>query len=145
MKVGGRGRFLAHGAPRVQEERKNDLQSRRTTRRTKTRSIVMEHSNQPTLEDLKVIGEMGLTPLRTRVHPMAGHLSDSSSDEHMPSPMLRLTYSNPQAAGALEGPTYRPLTTQQYLANELRMEEGFGRSSWAQADPNRSRIMDAVE
>ena len=63
----------------------------------------------------------------------------------MPSPMLRLTYSNPEAAGALVGPTYRPLTTQPYSAIELRMEEGFGRSIWAQADPNRSRMMDGVE
>ena len=70
----------------------------------------MDNSNQPTLEDLNVIGEMGVTPLRTRVHPMGGHLSDSSSDEHVPSPMMRLTYSNPQAAGALVGPAYRSLS-----------------------------------
>ena len=36
---------------------------------------------------------------------MGGHPSDSSSNEHMPTPMLRLTYSNQQAAGALVGPT----------------------------------------
>ena len=72
----------------------------------------MDDSNQPTLEELNVIGEMGPTPLRARVHPMGGHLSDSSSEKHMPSPMLRLSYSNPQAAAALVGPTYRPLTTQ---------------------------------
>ena len=89
----------------------------------------MHDANEPTLEDLNVIGEMGPTPLRTRVHPMGGHPSDSYSDEHMPSPMLRLTYSNPQAAGALAGPTYRPLTTQQYPANERGVEEGFGRST----------------
>ena len=65
----------------------------------------MDDSNQPTLEDLNVIDEMGPTPLRTRVHPMGGHPSDSSSNEHMPTPMLRLTYSNQQAAGALVGPT----------------------------------------
>ena len=105
----------------------------------------MDDSNQPTLEDLNVISEVGRTPLRARIHPMGGHPSDSSSHQHMPSPMLRLTYSNPQAAGALVGPTYRPLTTQQHPANEPRMEEGFGRSTWAQADPNRSRMMDAVE
>ena len=81
----------------------------------------------------------------TRVHPIGGNPSDSSSDEHMPSLMLRLTYSNPQAAGALVGPMYRPLTTQQYPANEPRKEEGFGRSTWAQFDPNRKRMMDAVE
>ena len=91
------------------------------------------------------MGEMGPTPLKTRVRPMGGHPSDSSSDEHMPRPMLKLTYSNPQAAAALVGPTYRPLTTQQYPANEPQMEEGFGRSAWAEADPNRSRMMDAVE
>ena len=51
----------------------------------------------------------------------------------------------PAGACALVGPTYRPLTTQQYSANEPRMEEGFGRSPWAEADPNRSRMMDAVE
>ena len=96
----------------------------------------MHDSNQPTLEDGNDIGEMGPTPLRMRVHPMDGHLSNSSSDEHFPSPMLRLTYSNPQAAGALVGPLYRPMTTQQYPANEPRMEAGFGRSSWAQVDPN---------
>ena len=112
------------------------MQGRRTTRRTSTRSIVTDGSNQPTLEDMKVICEMGPTPLRTRVYPMGGHLSDSSSDEHMPSPMLRVTYSNPQAASALVGPTYRLLTTQPYLANEPRMEEGFGMSAWAEADPN---------
>ena len=105
----------------------------------------MNDSNQPTLEDLNVIGEMGPTPLRTRVRPMGGHPSGSSSDEHMPSPMLRLTYSNPQAASALVGPTYRPLIMQQYPANELRMEESFGRSAWAQADPNRGRMIDAVK
>ena len=37
------------------------------------------------------------------------------------------------------------MTTQQYPANEKRMEEGFRRRTWAQADPNRSRMMDAVE
>ena len=105
----------------------------------------MDDANQPTLEDLNVIGEMGPTPLRTRIHPVGGHPSDSSSDEHMPSPMLRLTYSDPQAASALVGPTYKPLTTQQHPANEPRMQEGFGSSFWAQADPNRSRMMDAVE
>ena len=89
----------------------------------------MDDSNQPTLEDLNVIGGMGPTPLRTRIHRMGGHPSDSSSDEHMPSPMLRLTYSNPQAAGASVGPMYRPLTAQQYPANEPLMEEGFGRSA----------------
>ena len=82
----------------------------------------MDDSNQPTVEDLNVIGETGRTPLRTRVSFMGGHPSDSSSDKHMPSPMLRLTYSNPQAAGALVGPTYRSLTTQQYPANKPRME-----------------------
>ena len=60
----------------------------------------MDDSNRPTLEDLKVIGEMQPTPLRTRVHPTGGHPSDPSSDEHMRSRMLRLTYSNPQASGA---------------------------------------------
>ena len=105
----------------------------------------MDDSNQPTLEDLNVIGEMGPTPLRTRGHFMGGHPSDSSSEEHMPSIMLRFTYKNPQAASALVGPTYRPLTTQQHLAREPRMEEGFGRSTWAQADPDRRRMMDAVE
>ena len=105
----------------------------------------MDYSNQPTLEDLNVIGEMGPTPLRTRLHPMGGHPSDSSSDEHMPSSMLRLNYSNPQAANALVRPTYRPLTTQQHSASELQMEEGFGRSSWARVDPNRSRKMDAFD
>ena len=105
----------------------------------------MDDSNQHTLDDLNVIGKTGPTPLRTRVHPMGGHPSDSSSDEHMPRPMLRLTYGNSQAAGALVGPTYRPLTTPQHLANEPQMEEGFGRSTWAQADPNRNRMMDAVE
>ena len=105
----------------------------------------MDDSNQPTLEDLNVIGEMGPRPLRTRVHPMGGHPSDLSSDEHMPSPMLSLTYSNPQAAGALVAPTYKSLNTQQYPVNELRMHEGFGRSIWVQADRNRSRMMDAVE
>ena len=59
--------------------------------------------------------------------------------------MLGFIYSNPQAAGEFVGPTYRPLTTQQYPANVPRMEEGFGRSTWAQADPNRRRRMDAVE
>ena len=63
----------------------------------------------------------------------------------MPSATLSSTYSNPQAAGALVGATYRPLTTQQHPANEPRMEEGFGRSTWAQVNPNRSRMMDAVE
>ena len=58
--------------------------------------------------------------------------------------MLRLTYSNPQAAGALVGPTYRFLTTQQHPANKPRMEESFGRSTWAQADSSRSQMMDAV-
>ena len=105
----------------------------------------MDDSNQPTLEDLNVIGEMGPTPLGTRVHPMGGHPSDSSSDKHMPGQMLRLTYRIPQAAGALVGPTYRPLTTQPYPASEPRMEKGFGMSTWAQADHNRSRRMDAVE
>ena len=105
----------------------------------------MDDSNEPTLEDLNVIGETGPTPLRTSVLPMGGRQSDSYFDEHMPSPMLRLTYSNPQAAGALVGPTYRPLSTQQYPVNEPQMEEGFGRSAWAQADPNRSRMMDTVE
>ena len=105
----------------------------------------MGDCNQPTLDDLNIIGKVGLTPLRTHVHPMGGHPSDSSSDEHMHSSMLRLTYSNPQAAGALAGPTYRPLTTHQYPANEPRMEEGFGRSTWVQGDPNRSRMMVAVE
>ena len=76
---------------------------------------------------------------------MGGHPLESSSDEHMPSSMLRLTYSNPQAAGALVGRTYRPLTTQQHPAREPRMQEVFGRSTWAQADPNRSQMMDAVE
>ena len=65
----------------------------------------MDDSNQPTLEDLNVIGEMGPTPPRTHVHPMGGNPSDSSCDEHMPSPTLVLTYSNPQAAAALVGPT----------------------------------------
>ena len=105
----------------------------------------MDDSNQPTLEDLNIIGEMGPTPLRTRVHPLGRHPSDISSDEHMPSLMLRSTCSHLQAAGAFVGPTYRPLTTQQYLANEQRIEEGFSRSTWAQADPNRSRMMDAVK
>ena len=105
----------------------------------------MDDSNQPTLGDLNVISWMGPTPLRTRVHPTGGHPSDSSSDEHMPSLMLRLTYRDPQAAGALVGPTYRPLTTQQHPANEPWMGEGFRRSTWAQADPNRSQMMDAVE
>ena len=76
---------------------------------------------------------------------MGGCPLDSSSDEHMPSLMLGLTYSNLQAARALVGPTYRPLTTQQHPANQPRVEEGFGRSTWAQADPNRSRMMNAVE
>ena len=76
---------------------------------------------------------------------MGGHPLDSSSDEHMLSRVLRLTYSSPQAASALVGPTYRPLTTQQRPANEPRMEEGFGRSTWAQVDPNRSQMMNAVE
>ena len=80
----------------------------------------MDDSDQPTLEDRNVIGEMRRTPLRTGVHPMGGHLSDSSSDEHMAGPVLRLTYSNPQAAGALVGPTYKPLTTEQHPANEPR-------------------------
>ena len=105
----------------------------------------MDYSNLPTLEDLNVIGEMIPAPLRTRVHPMGGHPLDSSSNKHMPSPMLRPTYSNPQAAGALVGCTYRPLTIQLYPANERLMEEGFGRSTWAQADANRSRMMNAVE
>ena len=105
----------------------------------------MDNSNQPTLQHLNVIGEMGLTPLQTRVHPMGGHPSDSSSDDHMPSLMLRLTYSNPQAARALVGSTYRPLTTQQHPTSKLRMQEGFGRSDSAQVDPNRSRLKDAVE
>ena len=105
----------------------------------------MDDSNQPKLEDLSVIGEIGPTPLRTHVHPMGGHLSDSSCDEHMPSLRLRVNYSNPQAASVWVGPTYRPLTTQQHRANELRMEEGFSRATSAQADPNRSRMMDAVE
>ena len=96
----------------------------------------MDDSNQPTIEDPKVIGEMGPTPLGTRVHPMGGHPSDSSSDKHMPSHMLRLTYRIPQAAGALVAPTYRPLTTQPYPASEPRMKKGFGMSTWAQADPN---------
>ena len=96
----------------------------------------MHNSSLPIVEDLNVIGKMGPTQLRTRIHPMDGHPSDSPSDEHMPCPMVRLTYSNPQAAGALVGPTYRPSNTQQYLANEPRMEKGFGRSSWPQADPN---------
>ena len=104
----------------------------------------MDHSNQPRLEDLNVIGEMGPTPLRIRVHPMGGHPWDSPFDEHMPSPMLRLTYNNPQAAGALVGPMYWPLTTQQHPAKEPPMEEGFGRSISAQADPNRSQMIDAV-
>ena len=103
----------------------------------------MDDSNQPTSEDLNVIGEMGPTALRIGVHFMGGHPSVSTSDEHMPSPMLRLTYSNLQATGALVGPTHRPLTTQPYQANELRMEEGFGRSTWPQADPNGSGMMDA--
>ena len=34
---------------------------------------------------------------------------------------------------------------QPYPANEPRMEEGFGRSTWAQSDANQSRMMDAVE
>ena len=105
----------------------------------------MDDSNQPTLEGLDVTGEMGPTPLRRHIHPMGGHPSDSSSDEHMPSPMLRLTNSNPQGAGGLIGPMYRPLTTQQYPANERRMEEAFGRSTWAQADPNRRRMIDAIQ
>ena len=105
----------------------------------------MGDCNQPTLKDLNVIGDMGSTPLRTCVYPMGGHPSDSSSDDHMPSLMLRLTYSNPQAASALVGPTHRTLTTQQYRANEPRMAEGFGRSTWARADPDRRRMMDAVE
>ena len=105
----------------------------------------MDDPDQPTLEELNVTGEMGPTPLRTRVVPMGGHPSDSSSNEHMPSPMLRLTYSNPQTAGALVGPMYRPLTTQQYPANEPRMANGFGRATWTQEDPNRSRMMDALE
>ena len=49
----------------------------------------MDDANQPTLEDLNFIREMGPMPLRTRAHPMRGHRSDSSSDEHMPS--LKLT------------------------------------------------------
>ena len=105
----------------------------------------MDDSNQPTVEDLNVIGEMGPSPLRTRVYPMAGHPSDSSSDEHMLSPMSRLTYSNPQGAGAFVGLTYKPLTTEQYLANEPRSEEGFSGSIGARTDPNRSRMMDAVQ
>ena len=105
----------------------------------------MDDSNQRTLEDLNVIGEMGPTPLRTRVHPMGGHPLESSSDDNMPSSMLRLTYRNPHAAGALVGRTYRILTTQQHPANKLPMEEGFGRSTWAQADPNQGQMMDAVE
>ena len=76
---------------------------------------------------------------------MGGHPSNSSTDEHMPSRMLRLSYSDRQAAGALAGTTYRPLTTQQHPVNEPRKEEGFGRSSWAQADPDESRMMDAVK
>ena len=105
----------------------------------------MDDSYQPILEDLNVTGEMGPTPLRRSVHPMGRHLSDSSSDEHMPSPMLRLTYSEQQPACALVGPTYRPLTMQHYLAKEPRMEEGFSRSTRAQADPNGGQMMDAVE
>ena len=69
---------------------------------------------------------------------MGGHPSDSSWDENMPSPMLRLTCSNLQAAGALMGPMYSPMTTPQHPMNEPRIQEGFRRSSWAQADPNRS-------
>ena len=72
-------------------------------------------------------------------------MSDSFSDKHIPSLMLQLIYSSPQAAGALIGPSYRPMTTQQYLPNEPRIEEGFSRSTWPRADPNRSRMMDAVE
>ena len=98
----------------------------------------MDDSIQPTLEDLNVTGGLGPTPLRTRARPMVGHPLDSSSNKHMLSPMLRMTYSNPQGAVALVGPTYRPLTTQQQPTNEPRMEEGFGRSTSAQADPNRS-------
>ena len=52
----------------------------------------MDDSNQPKPEDLNVIGEMGPAPLRTPVHPMGGHPSDSPFGEHMPSLMLRLTY-----------------------------------------------------
>ena len=105
----------------------------------------MGDSNQATLEDLNVIGETGPTPLRTRVLPIGGHPSDSSSDEHMPSQMLRSTYSNQPAGGAFVGPTYRPLSTQQYPAKELRMEEGVSRSTWHQTYPNESQMMDAVE
>ena len=101
------------GAQEQPAEQKNN-------KKNNSKSIVIDDSNQPTFEDLNVIGEMGPTPLRTRVHPMGGHQSDSSSDGHMPSLMLRLTYSNLQAVGALVRPTYRPLTTQQHLANELR-------------------------
>ena len=111
----------------------------------KNNNYKTDDSNQPTLEDLNVVGEMGLTPLRTCAHPMGGHPSDTSSDEHMPSPMLRLTYSNPQAAGALLAPACRPLTTQPYPATEPRMEAGFGRSTWAKTDPDQSQMMDAVE
>ena len=124
VKVGSLRQFLAPLAPRVQEELRNDLQSRKITRRTTTRSIVMDDSNQPTLLDLAIIVEMGPTPLRTHVHPMGGHPSDSSSDDHMPSSMLRLTYSNPQAAGALVVPTYRPLTTQQTTDYERAADGG---------------------
>ena len=98
----------------------------------------MDDSNQPTLEELNVIGEMGPTPLRTCVHPLGGHPPDSSSYEHMPSLMLRLTYRNLQAGGLLVGPSYRPMTTQQYPAKVPRMKDGFGRSTWARADPNQS-------
>ena len=134
--------FSSTKTPRGAEERPAE---QKNNKKNNNKMIVMDDCNEPTVEYLNVIGNMGPTPLRTRVHPMGGHPSDSSCDEHMPRPMLRLTYSNPQGAGALVGPLYRPMTTQQYPAKEPLMEEGFGRSSWAQGDPNRNRMMDAVE
>ena len=97
-------------------------------------------SNYPALEDLNVIGEIGhaLATINAPMLPSSQSPADSSSAALQ---TLRPTWTWP-GAPATTGPMMGALGSPQPV---LPSEEGFGWANWAQANPNRNCMVDAVE